>query len=438
MYFSINRFTGDGTTTQWEFNFSGGYIDQSHVKVLVTDTLGNETVPAYTWVGPNTISIVPAVDAGYELEVYRDTPKNLPLVDYTDGAIVSEKNLDTTAEQTVFATAEVFDRFADVAALSEIAVADSAEALALATSASNAVQQALTDSADAVAAVAGAVTAANNATAAAGAATIAANAANQTVTNVTTTANSALAIATDAEAVATGIAATADQALLDSAEALSTATGIAATADAAFVAANAATATANSAESLATTASSDAESAVAALSFKVDKDSATGAASMPVGSTAQRPAGASGKFRYNSTVGQFEGHNGSAWHRHYTQNNVIGTVSQSGGIPTGAVIERGSNANGQYVRFANGTQICWQVHTNPSWTGANNTSATWTFPAVFIVAPVVNPTILTGFPNQFNAAVSGQTTTSAPIFTGGTTSSGGVAITYVTATGLWF
>ena len=81
MYFSINRFTGDGTTTQWEFNFSGGYIDQSHVKVLVTDTLGNETVPAYTWVGPNTISIVPAVAAGYELEVYRDTPKNLPLVD---------------------------------------------------------------------------------------------------------------------------------------------------------------------------------------------------------------------------------------------------------------------------------------------------------------------------------------------------------------------
>ena len=35
-----------GVTTQWEFNFSGGYIDQAHVKVLVTDTLGNETAPS--------------------------------------------------------------------------------------------------------------------------------------------------------------------------------------------------------------------------------------------------------------------------------------------------------------------------------------------------------------------------------------------------------
>jgi hypothetical protein len=38
--------------------------------------------------------------------------------------------------------------------------------------------------------------------------------------------------------------------------------------------------------------------------------------------------------------------------------NLLGTVAQSGGTPTGAVIERGSNANGDYVRFADGTQIC--------------------------------------------------------------------------------
>ena len=37
---------------------------------------------------------------------------------------------------------------------------------------------------------------------------------------------------------------------------------------------------------------------------------------------------------------------------------ILGTVSQSGGVPTGAVIERGSNANGEYVKFADGTMIC--------------------------------------------------------------------------------
>lgn len=42
----------------------------------------------------------------------------------------------------------------------------------------------------------------------------------------------------------------------------------------------------------------------------------------------------------------------------YNKENILGTVSQSGGVPTGAIIERGSNANGEYVRFADGTQIC--------------------------------------------------------------------------------
>lgn len=43
----------------------------------------------------------------------------------------------------------------------------------------------------------------------------------------------------------------------------------------------------------------------------------------------------------------------------YKRRNIIGAVSQSGGVPTGSIIERGSNANGEYVRFADGTQWCW-------------------------------------------------------------------------------
>ncbi len=43
---------------------------------------------------------------------------------------------------------------------------------------------------------------------------------------------------------------------------------------------------------------------------------------------------------------------------HYRRGNAIGPVSQSGGIPTGAIIERGSNANGDYIKFADGTLIC--------------------------------------------------------------------------------
>lgn len=48
----------------------------------------------------------------------------------------------------------------------------------------------------------------------------------------------------------------------------------------------------------------------------------------------------------------------SAWTEMLTQARVLGPVSQLAGLPTGALIERASNANGTYVRFADGTQIC--------------------------------------------------------------------------------
>ena len=74
----------------------------------------------------------------------------------------------------------------------------------------------------------------------------------------------------------------------------------------------------------------------------------------------------------------------SPWRETFTQASVLGPVSQSAGIPTGAVIERGSNANGPFVRFADGTQICRHVVA-----AASGAAATWTFPAAFSEAPVV-------------------------------------------------
>ena len=42
----------------------------------------------------------------------------------------------------------------------------------------------------------------------------------------------------------------------------------------------------------------------------------------------------------------------------YQQGNILGTVSQAAGVPTGAIIERGSNTDGEYVKYADGTMIC--------------------------------------------------------------------------------
>ena len=67
---------------------------------------------------------------------------------------------------------------------------------------------------------------------------------------------------------------------------------------------------------------------------------------------------------------------------------LVGTVSQSGGIPTGAVVERGSNANGEYVRFADGTQICFRVVTFSSVPTNSTSEAVFSWPASFASAAV--------------------------------------------------
>lgn len=133
--YSIRTFSGDGSQTVWEFSFDGGYISRTHVKIFVTAEDGTITIPSFTWIGDSTINVTPAVTDGAILTIYRDTPKNAPLVDYTDGAILSEINLDRQSEQGVFAAAEMVDRFS-------ISLGYSTEALDLAQSASDLAQQA--------------------------------------------------------------------------------------------------------------------------------------------------------------------------------------------------------------------------------------------------------------------------------------------------------
>ena len=77
------------------------------------------------------------------------------------------------------------------------------------------------------------------------------------------------------------------------------------------------------------------------------------------------------------------------WRQIFHQGNILGTVSQSDGVPTGAVIERGSNANGGYVKFADGTMICFVAFTGEvsvsayGTTGLNYGAAEVTLPATF-------------------------------------------------------
>lgn len=76
---------------------------------------------------------------------------------------------------------------------------------------------------------------------------------------------------------------------------------------------------------------------------------------------------------------------------------AVGTVANASGFPAGAIIERGSNANGDYTRFADGTQIC---SSRVDITTLNISTASgslfigpvqsWTYPVSFNTLPVVS------------------------------------------------
>lgn len=84
------------------------------------------------------------------------------------------------------------------------------------------------------------------------------------------------------------------------------------------------------------------------------------------------------------------------WSEIYNQSSLVGVASSSSGVPTGAVFERGNNANGHYVRYADGTQICWasfalsSVAVTTAYAGGFYAlGSNLTFPASFLVAPEV-------------------------------------------------
>ena len=129
----------------------------------------------------------------------------------------------------------------------------------------------------------------------------------------------------------------------------------------------------------------------------------------------------------------------------YGPGNLLGTVSQSGGVPTGAVIEAGTN----YVRFADGTQICTGSVTLSA-SAALTSSAIWTYPAAFVAAPTVTITLSLvsadwSTPTQRNrvssvGTLAAPTTTQAQVgfyVNGTTTITGTVANCAVMAIGRW-
>jgi len=104
----------------------------------------------------------------------------------------------------------------------------------------------------------------------------------------------------------------------------------------------------------------------------------------------------------------------------YGRGNILGTVSQSAGVPTGAAFEYALNGAGSYLRFPDGTQICWLrvTFTSIAITTAygslfqGGADVNRNFPAAFAAIPSTEISV-TGNGNKLIMARQNPTTTTA-------------------------
>lgn len=131
----------------------------------------------------------------------------------------------------------------------------------------------------------------------------------------------------------------------------------------------------------------------------------------------------------------------TAWSMLYNQSNILGPVSVAAGLPTGALIERGQNANGWFTRFADGTLICGVDQSYSDVNAAagalfqSSAPASWDFPVSFSAAPTVSGAA--GDPARWPALGTSSTSAVAYRVLSWQQASGGGTVT-LTAIGRWY
>jgi hypothetical protein len=118
------------------------------------------------------------------------------------------------------------------------------------------------------------------------------------------------------------------------------------------------------------------------------------------------------------------------------------SVAETAGMASGKIVDSGSNANGNWVKYSDGTMICW--NRTVSQLGTTTASgqlfmsdiATWTFPVSFSSLPIVTPRAY-GSSVRWGVLV-GEAVGSATLRIMSTTSSATVSDIGAIAVGRWY
>ena len=111
MAYSYVRYAGNGSTTNYVFSFP--YISSDHIQVRIDGVLTD----LFSFLNSSTIQMISAPATGAVLEIRRDTPKDNPIVNFTDGSVLLERDLDLLAQFDLYLAQEAADKVEGTIAL---------------------------------------------------------------------------------------------------------------------------------------------------------------------------------------------------------------------------------------------------------------------------------------------------------------------------------
>lgn len=103
MAYSYVRYEASGSTANYTFSFP--YLDTSHINVR----LNGELTTAFTFLNASTIAFNTAPAENTTIEIRRVTPKDSAIVDFQDGSVLLEKDLDLLATFNLYVAQETDD-----------------------------------------------------------------------------------------------------------------------------------------------------------------------------------------------------------------------------------------------------------------------------------------------------------------------------------------
>ena len=93
-------YTGDGSTTQYSITFP--FLDSTHIIAFVNGTQNT----AFT-ISSSTLTFNSAPANSAVIRIERQTPTDTRLVDFTDGSVLTESDLDKSADQNFYIAQEI-------------------------------------------------------------------------------------------------------------------------------------------------------------------------------------------------------------------------------------------------------------------------------------------------------------------------------------------